>query len=522
MLKLLRTVLGILFFLFLLFVFIDFSNYISPGIIGFATGLQFIPSLLSFSTTVSIASTGFILILIITILFGRIYCSVICPLGVFQDIVFRIRRFFTKRIKFTYSRPFTKTRYLLVFLTFVPLLFSNLFIVTLLDPFSLFGRFSANIFRFFYFQINNLLNELFKSFDYYTLYHVDFKTTCIVALTYSIVFIIVFTVLSYVRGRLYCNMICPVGTFLGLLSKYALFKFNINHTLCTNCGACESVCKSECINPADRTIDMTRCVVCYNCISSCSLSGIKYTISSVNKVSKTNQIDQEPDEGRRGVLSLLASAVIGLTGFQGCQSSSEKPGKRTGFNPVAEQPPISPPGSLSNSRFTGLCTACHLCVTHCPSQVLKPSINEYGWTGIMQPKMDYHSSFCNYECVICSEICPTGAILPITKNQKARIQLGKVRFIRRSCIVWAEGTECGACSEHCPTKAVYMVPFRGNLYIPEVNPDICVGCGACEYACPTVPFKAIYIETNVIHQTAKLPEKSTKSDEADLKGDFPF
>ena len=412
-----------------------------------------------------------------------------------------------------------------MFLTFVPFLFGNLFFIILLDPYSIFGRFASGVLRFIYYQMNNGIDFIAQSFNNYSFYHLDFRTSGILAITITVVYFIVITGLSFYRGRLYCNLICPVGTVLGLISKFSYYKFSLNKELCNGCGSCESVCKSECIDSANRTIDMQRCVTCFNCLSSCPSQGVELKSIFQTTVSEPNkkQKDLKPvNVDRRNVVSVLAASITGLIGIQACANSDKKATKQTGFRPIEKQPPISPPGSVSNERFTELCTACHLCVTHCPSQVLKPSIAEYGWSGIMQPKMDYYTSFCNYECVICSEICPTKAILPVTKEEKKTIQLGKVRFIRRNCVVRSEGTECGACSEHCPTKAVYMVPFRGNLYIPEVNPDICVGCGACEYACPTVPFKAIYVETNTVHQKAKLPEKSKINSEGNLKSDFPF
>ena len=138
----------------------------------------------------------------------------------------------------------------------------------------------------------------------------------------------------------------------------------------------------------------------------------------------------------------------------------------------------------------------------------------------MQPRMNYHASFCNFDCVICSEICPTGALQPLIIEEKHVLQLGQVKFIKQNCIVFTEGTDCGACSEHCPTKAVKMRPYRRTLLLPVVDPDICVGCGACEYACPTDP-KSIYVEGNPVHLTADKPEIETL-EQLEADDDFPF
>ncbi|MGA3013801.1 MAG: 4Fe-4S dicluster domain-containing protein, partial [Bacteroidales bacterium] len=186
--------------------------------------------------------------------------------------------------------------------------------------------------------------------------------------------------------------------------------------------------------------------------------------------------------------------------------------------------PVTPPGSVSFWHYTSKCTACHLCVSACPTKVLQPTLMEFGLSGIFQPKMNYHAEYCNFECVKCSEVCPTGAILPITKEEKSTLQIGISKFIKNQCIVVTKHTACGACSEHCPTKAVEMVPYLGDLLIPKVNEKICVGCGACEFACPVKPDKAIYVEANPYHHKALKPEKKVGEQKKALKpsDDFPF
>lgn len=192
-------------------------------------------------------------------------------------------------------------------------------------------------------------------------------------------------------------------------------------------------------------------------------------------------------------------------------------GKRKGRK---KWPPVTPPGSLSLERFKDKCTGCHICVVKCPSQVLRPAGLEYGFDYLLKPRMAYLSSYCNYECTICSEVCPAGAIMPITVEEKKSLQVGIATFFINRCIVKTEGTDCGACSEHCPTQAVHMVPYEGTLTIPQVNPDLCVGCGGCESICPVRPMRAIIVKSNVVHQTIVLPEEEeVKNVEVD---DFGF
>ncbi|HTP13094.1 MAG TPA: 4Fe-4S dicluster domain-containing protein [Bacteroidota bacterium] len=184
--------------------------------------------------------------------------------------------------------------------------------------------------------------------------------------------------------------------------------------------------------------------------------------------------------------------------------------------------PVTPPGSRSKDRFSNLCTACHLCVSVCPPQVLLPSLLDYGVSGILQPKMNYAAGYCTYDCVRCTQVCPSGALLPLDVATKKEVQLGKSIFVKDDCIVITKKKDCGACSEHCPTKAVKMIPYEEKLMLPEVNNEICVGCGACEHACPTTPRKAIYVVANAVHQKAKKPPVEKLENPLETQKDFPF
>ena len=245
-----------------------------------------------------------------------------------------------------------------------------------------------------------------------------------------------------------------------------------------------------------------------------------------------NEEPAKPDISKR---NFIAGSALFVAALSGCsvqaiaQNRKNRRSRRSGGNSqehhhgnhyVVGEHVATPPGSHNRHHFTGACTACHLCVSACPTGVLKPSLFEYGVFGMMQPFMDYDASFCNHECVRCTEICPNGAILPLTVEEKLTTQIGIVRFEKQNCIVVTEGTSCGSCSEHCPTKAVRMVPYMDELTIPEITPDICVGCGACEYACPVTPYKAIVVDGLLEHQLAQRPEEE-ELDEKPLE-DFPF
>jgi ferredoxin len=161
-------------------------------------------------------------------------------------------------------------------------------------------------------------------------------------------------------------------------------------------------------------------------------------------------------------------------------------------------------------------------VANCPDQVLRPAIQEHGLAGFLQPYQDFSVAFCSYNCSNCSQICPTGAIQPLTVEERRGVCTGKARFFQDLCVVKTKGTSCGACNEHCPTQAVKMVPWKNNLTIPEVDPELCVGCGGCEFICPVRPDKAIIVEGLAIHERAKVVKLGQTNTVREMEEQFPF
>jgi formate hydrogenlyase subunit 6/NADH:ubiquinone oxidoreductase subunit I len=194
------------------------------------------------------------------------------------------------------------------------------------------------------------------------------------------------------------------------------------------------------------------------------------------------------------------------------------PNRLTQYNKKA----VLPPGALSLAHFQCHCTACQLCVTHCPDQVLRPSITQHGLSGFLQPYQDFDTSFCSYNCSNCSEVCPTGAIQTITVEERRLIRTGTAEFFRGRCVVKTDGTSCGACSEHCPTQAVHMVPWKEGLTIPEMDPELCIGCGGCEFICPVRPDKAIIVTGLAIHERAKALELGKENTVREIEEEFAF
>lgn len=513
-LKKIRVFISIIFFISFLILFFDLSFTTQSEFSEYPLYLQFVPSLLKFISFTTIASAGFIFVIILTALFGRVYCSSICPLGIMQDIIIYLRRKI-KRFNFCFTKPFEKIRYIILGITVIFFLLGFSIGLNLLDPYSNFGRIITNIFRPLIIELNNLFAFILESFNLYIISPLEFKGLEYFSFIFSFAVLILVIILSIKYGRLYCNSICPVGTFLGLISKISFFKIAVIESNCISCGDCETVCKSNCIESESQTVDFSRCVGCFNCFDVCPSLGISY----IQRYSLNNNYVY--NSGKRDFLKSVSLFFISSEIFAKVQKKIEV--YKDSKVPIIRQNPISPPGSLSIENFTNNCTACHLCVASCPTQVLEPAFLEYGLLGIMQPRMNYIKSYCNYDCTICSQVCPSGAIINQDKETKKLIQLGKVNFVKENCVVYTEKTDCGACAEHCPTKAVKMeLDPEINKKAPLLNTDICVGCGACEFACPTKPYKSIYVESNVAHLIAQKPKEEDLKLEIDLKEEFPF
>jgi polyferredoxin len=515
LLRRIRIVFSTLIFIYFFLVFVDFKSLIPSEYINALMFLQFIPSILKFYDLRTLAAGGFLIILLLTLLSGRTYCSFLCPLGIGQDLNSRIGGRIKKKFRrYGFKKPFTVLRYVILAATLVVTMIWGIYMITLLDPYSIFGRFMTYFAKPVIIIVNNFLAGILGKFDIYTLSNVPVKGFPLILYAIPAAFFLLVGGLSLTKGRLYCNMICPVGTFLGLISKISLFRIKFDESACTRCGRCAIRCKSSCIDFLKHDVDVTRCVSCFNCIHTCQDKALSYGIVGLKK--KVH----ETDEGRRKV---VVGSLLLLFGLSRTTDAQDKPAPKPKKDSTVKENktcPVCPPGGVGIADFNKDCTACSLCINVCPNGVLQPAYKQYGIAGIMQPVMDYHKSFCTYNCTKCTEICPTNALHPLMLEAKKLTQIGKAKFIKDNCIVKTEKTACGACSESCPTKAVHMIPYEGNLVIPEVTEDICIGCGHCEYACPTVPYKAIFVDGNAVHAAAKKPENVQS--EIKTPVEFPF
>ena len=492
MLRKLRIAVAALFFVATTLLFLDFTGSVH-AYLGWMAKIQFLPALLAMNVAVVAA------LVIITLLLGRVYCSTICPLGVMQDIFAFFGRK-SKKNRYTFSPAKNILRYTVLALFVAAIIAGIGSAVALLAPYSAYGRIAQNLLSPIWIGANNILAYFAERADSYAFYTAPVWIRSISTFAIAVVTLLVVAILAWRGGRTYCNTICPVGTVLGFLSRFSLLKPVINTEKCIDCGLCARNCKAACIDSNNHKIDYSRCVACMDCLENCKKGAISYAIKRKGAVCEANK--NNSDISRRGFLSAATVLTVGAW------AKAEEKKAIAGYAVIEEkQVPeretrIVPPGAQSVRNMAAHCTGCQLCVSVCPNEVLRPSgkLNT-----LMQPEMSYEKGYCRPECTKCSEVCPTGAIRLITKEDKSATQIGHAVVTRENCVTMTDDVKCGNCERHCPVKAITLVHSDPNNKkspkVPVVNVERCIGCGACENLCPARPFSAIYVEGHVTHRT---------------------
>jgi polyferredoxin len=435
-----------------------------------------------------------VITIVITLLFGRVFCGWACPLGTLNNIIGSIRK---KRPPQVYVKGYRVKYYILI-----ALLASAVFTlqpVGVMDPLSLLIRsFSISVYPLFNYSIRSFFDAIYTA-----------NPLGIAALSEPVYIALKKTVLSFeqsfyqqgvfigmlfflvlglnlIEKRFWCKYLCPLGAFLGILSRYSLLKRSVSEG-CTSCGVCATACQGNARPEAKEHWRDTECLVCGNCDDVCPKNAVSFGFT-------VRPASPAMDLGRRRVLASVVSGVVAVPLLRTVPIA-----KAGAQDPVL----LRPPGALEETEFLKRCVKCGECMKVCTTNGLQPTLFEAGVEGIWSPVLVPRIGYCEYRCTLCGQVCPTGAIKRLTLEEKAKVRIGLAMIDKGRCLPWAHARPCIVCEEVCPTskKAIWFEDVRvrdrqGKTLVvkqPHVDLELCIGCGICESKCPVLGRPAIYV-----------------------------
>jgi polyferredoxin len=458
-------------------------------------------------------STGYVyrylgwgmLIIVVTLLFGRVFCNWICPYGTLHQFVgwlFNVRNG-KERIQSNRYRDIFFLKYAIL-TVFLIMAFMGSLQIGLLDPICLMYRtFAVVVAPMVDMSIDQLSLGLHGlGLDTLWLDNLKFgpgvEERIFVGSFWIGVMIVGLVGMNLVIPRFFCRVLCPLGALLGVISRFSLFRINRDVHKCTDCNLCLTRCEGA--SDPQGAVRQSECFSCMNCIDDCPEDALSFTMTGLD----TKQVVAAPDISRR---RLFFAGMVGLMATPFIKTHGVNTDKH--FEPEL----IRPPGSVEEAEFLKKCIKCDQCINACPTNVLQPAtFAQGGIEALWTPVMEFEIGHCQLKCTMCSEVCPTGAIRRITAEEKlgkgpyqekGPVRLGTAFFDTGRCLPHAMEIPCVVCEEVCPTspkaiqtKDVEAKDVYGNIVVlnkPFMVPDLCIGCGICEKECPVKDSRAVYV-----------------------------
>lgn len=495
----LRRVFQIVFILlfFLLFLFasypleskipVDFFLRLDP-MLAFTSAIA--------SRSIILKSMPAIILVFLTILLGRFFCGWICPLGTTVDGFDNLAKAKSRNKDNSSLRRLRWVKFALLVLILVSALFS-LQLVGFLDPISLFTRTTVTVlYPIFVFFIDGFIgflfsfgfleeivfqiNELFRGF-LLPISSMVFRGSIIIGFIFLGIL-----VLAFVMRRFWCRNLCPLGALLGLFSIIRWYRRHVSDD-CTSCKLCRANCRMGAIGPDFKSTDQEECINCMDCQKVCPVNAISFGFVKKPKPCSV-------DFSRRKFFGAGLAGLLSVGFF------------KIGFSdPVKKGKVVRPPGARVESEFLDRCVRCGECIRVCSTagMGLQYAKLESGLEALWAPVLFPSVGYCEYNCNLCGQVCPTGAIYSLSLEKKQQVKIGTAHFNKTRCIPWYYGENCMVCEEHCPVpdKAIKFREERimtidgkeADVLLPYVEETLCIGCGICVTRCPVESERGIFL-----------------------------
>lgn len=447
-------------------------------------------------------------VLIFTVIFGRSFCGWFCPLGTLLDATHRL----TPKVSRVRQTLFPRLGLMILVFALVGSA-SGLAVSGYVDPFSILVRGLAQV-------VYPLINSISVGFFTYTYQELPEVVNAVTEPTYrllrdyllpaeqkyfqlvwlSAVILATVFVMEIVQRRFFCRNFCPLGAMLGVAGQKSILAGKGGDSACDTCRICASHCRMGAIDE-DRRIAMDQCIMCHECVQNCPRQIISFGLVAGWRQPAMLSLSRR---------QLLSAAALGLV----------LPAIKTTTVGARHPDPllIRPPGALAEKEFLLRCVRCAECLQVCIGNALQPTLFQAGIDGMFSPMVVARYGYCEFNCTLCGQVCPTGAIRILSLAEKQQLKIGHAWIDRNTCLPYARGVPCMVCEEHCPTPQK-AIRFREALVevadgppvmvkLPYVVDDLCIGCGICETKCPLPGRPAIYVTSDgeSRHPERALPE----------------